>query len=783
MPQQLTTETENNFIKGLVTEATGMNFPENACTQTENCVFSLIGDVTRRFGFDFEPNFKYNTVANSNAAINTYKWNNAGGDGESQIVVVQIGTTIYFYLSSAVTATTSTSSNLLSSTVDIATYVAQGGTFDATQECQFTDGNGYLFITHPSIDPAYCTFINGVIASNPITIQIRDFVGAVESGNPAVTARPLTLTSTHNYNLINQGWSSATAWNFTSTSRINNIIQPGGSMTFNDAPSGLPITPGTQIQVTGGIATPNGTMTFSMLCVAQTYSGTTLFCLISGFSQTGQFNGPFLSEIWYVQPAASANYISEWSQQVVNFPSNADVWWQFKNSSGVFNPAVTIANVTLSSPAPQGSLILNAFNQNFSAVSGVPGLGTTITTARPRTCAWFQGRTWYAGCDASENNAGPGANAFYTWTENIYFSQIITQGDSSSFGKCYQTNDPTSENLFDLLDTDGGVITIPGCGAIYKLFPIANGMIVFAANGVWFITGSQGIGFAATDYTVTKLSQVQSISGTSFVNVLGLPYFWNEEGIYAVTPSQGGQLSVEPITVGTILTFYNNIPQSSRKYARGTYDPINYIIQWCYLSTVETSVTNRYQFDSILTLNTYNKAFYPYSFVGTTPKICGIQYISSPGDSNAPDPIIQYLVQTPSNQFTFAEEFNEDYLDYFSFDGVGVNYTSFFVTGYKIRGQAIKRFQPQYIRVLSRTNAAESAYTFQVMWDYANQTNSNRWSTIQYVYLTDTRFDFLARRHKVRGNGYALQYKISSVQGQPFDIIGWSAIDTVNTGT
>jgi hypothetical protein len=62
VPQQLGTTTENNFTKGLITEATGLNFPENAATSTDNCQYTLIGDVTRRLGIDREVNFSPNPV-------------------------------------------------------------------------------------------------------------------------------------------------------------------------------------------------------------------------------------------------------------------------------------------------------------------------------------------------------------------------------------------------------------------------------------------------------------------------------------------------------------------------------------------------------------------------------------------------------------------------------------------------------------------------------------------------------------------------------------------------
>src|ERR1700735_1264596 len=100
MPQQIISSTENNFTKGLLTEFTGLNFPENACTAANNTEFTLIGDVVRREGINYELNgTSFSTSRDGNAVV-TYKWNNAGGDGETQVVVTQIGGNLYFYTSS-----------------------------------------------------------------------------------------------------------------------------------------------------------------------------------------------------------------------------------------------------------------------------------------------------------------------------------------------------------------------------------------------------------------------------------------------------------------------------------------------------------------------------------------------------------------------------------------------------------------------------------------------------------------------------------------------------------
>src|SRR5882762_2284876 len=609
MPQQLTTAIENNFTKGLITESTGLNFPENAATSTDNCVYTLVGDTTRRLGFDFELNHAFNPVTEANKAKNTYKWNNASGDGQTQVVVVQIGSVLYFYKSSTATVTSPLSTQLLSSTVDLSTFLPAGSSNDpSTLECQFTDGNGYLFIFHPYLNPFYCTLSADIITSNIINVRIRDFIGANESNIPD-TFRPSSLNNLHQYNLVNQGWSAAPVWNASSTTLIS--IQIGGNSVFKDIPAGLPANIGDPVNINGTIvATDKGVEThynFWIYGVITAYFGNTMQVTVSSYTG-GTFSVVISSEQWYLRAGASNNYTSTWFAAIANYPSNSDVWWQFKDLTGVFNPGTQIGNVTLSSPAPKGSMILDAFNQDYSGTSGTPGLGITSTNLRPKTGCWFQGRIWFAGLDDSKSNVGPANNATYSWTENIYFSQIAVS--PTQFGKCYQTNDPTSETLFDVLPTDGGVIQIQGCGSVYKLFPIENGLLVFAANGIWFITGSQGIGFSASDYTITNISYVKSISGTSFVNVQGLPFFWNEEGIYQVMPSQKGGLEVNPITVGTILGFYLDIPVASRKYARGDYNPIDYLIQWTYRSTDESGITTRYQFDRILNYNTYNKAFF-----------------------------------------------------------------------------------------------------------------------------------------------------------------------------
>jgi hypothetical protein len=264
-----------------------------------------------------------------------------------------------------------------------------------------------------------------------------------------------------------------------------------------------------------------------------------------------------------------------------------------------------------------------------------------------------------------------------------------------------------------------------------------------------------------------------------------LPYFWNEDGIYCVAQQQGGGLAVEPITVGTIETLYDNIPLSSKKLARGSYHPIDYTIQWIYKDTEATTLDDSYNFNRILNYNVYNKAFFTYTVDITSAAINSIQYVVGPGGSNVPPSAFKYWCSSQdfgSNyKFTFADEHDPNLVDWAS-TTKPIDVNSFFITGYKIRGQAIRKFQPQYVMVWRKINDAATGYKFQGIWDYANDPNSGRYSTEETVFQNTSRYDNVHRRHKIRGHGYTLQFRISSIPGVPFEIIGWSVIDTVNQG-
>jgi hypothetical protein len=204
MPIKRGVTVDNNFIGGRVTQATGLNFPENACSDELNCIFNERGFVYRRPSFDFEQNFATNTVETGNVAITTYLWRNASDDANTNLIVKQIGGTLYFYLTNSVLGV---SPNIIAGTVNLTTFIPSGGSSPVLTECQFASGLGKLFVVHPNLTPFAVNYdVNSqVISTTPINIKIRDLQGITDTV-ASTTDRPSVLSDAHKYNLFNQGW-------------------------------------------------------------------------------------------------------------------------------------------------------------------------------------------------------------------------------------------------------------------------------------------------------------------------------------------------------------------------------------------------------------------------------------------------------------------------------------------------------------------------------------------------------------------------------------------------
>ena len=507
------------------------------------------------------------------------------------------------------------------------------------------------------------------------------------------------------------------------------------------------------------------------------------------------------------------------------YPGNNKQWWVAKAQNedkdgdkqhdiGDFLPEILEKTFAGNTRAPRGHYILNAFRKDRSAVAGLSGqLPIDEKFYRPNSTCFFSGRVWWAAAD------------------KVYYSQIIVDSRKKA-GMCYQEADPTSEDINDLIATDGGVIPIAEARDIQRIMPLSNGVMVFATNGLWFISGGQGA-FSATDIMLDKVSAIGTSYPNTIVQVADTIFWWSEVGIHALEQASGqfgpipGKFGNDSISEQTIQTFYNNIPDDAKRHAKGIYDPKINVVQWMYSDNASYQT-----YDKILNFDVTLQAFYPWEVSepegSSAPRVVGAildvnQLVASVEDDvvdNNSEVVtdisldnvtvlvynttvedrptnITYLTSVGSN-LTFSQFTNREFVDWEAHDSVGLPYLSFMETGYELLEDAMRKKQTVRVFVHFRRTEDDisnplSSCTFRTKWDWSANSFSNKWSRPVEAYRPRTMrlpttadlesgFPVVTSNNKVRGSGKAVQFRFeTSERGKNFDLLGWSVAYAGNT--
>lgn len=492
--------------------------------------------------------------------------------------------------------------------------------------------------------------------------------------------------------------------------------------------------------------------------------------------------------------AVSPDPVIQYFNIVGAYPANNQQWWLARSDLddttrnlkvGDFMPELLQKMYMGNMRAPRGHYILNAFNKDRSSISGIPSLTTETTSERPSTVSFFSGRVWYA-CNST-----------------VYFSQILQTKQQA--GRCYVDADPTSENISDPVATDGGVIPIPEASKIIRLTPHGGGILVFARNGVWYITGTAS-GFSALDISVNKVSPIGCRSPFSVIETDSAVMWWSDIGIMGVTQTKDGQFG--PVTSGlqsinmtepTIHSFYNEISDSVRSEVQGVYDGKTNVVYWLYRSE-DTPLT---QYDRVLALDLSLGSFYPWKFslIGSGPVIKGFFIGNRDNSYTIPTDLrpsqVEYLTMTgglsgSQASLRVAQVRSGKFVDWFSHNSTGVVFSSYIETGYELFDDAMRRKNITYLfTYLTRTETSAtlgvpdypSACTLQVKWDWSTSETANKWTTPVSVYRNNrlildspnTGFGMVISKNKIRGNGKAIQFRYETNEaGKNFDLNGWA---------
>lgn len=489
-----------------------------------------------------------------------------------------------------------------------------------------------------------------------------------------------------------------------------------------------------------------------------------------------------------------ATQIAAYHSALTRYPSNSQVWWGGKDNTGDFAPAELVKQFFGNTRAPRGHYVVEAFNIDRDAVSGLSGVPGRVSTTRPKSVGFFSGRVWW-GHD-----------------NDVFFSQVLE--DRRQAGNCYQEADPTSEYLSDLIESDGGQIPIPEAVEIERLVPFGDGMLVFAANGVWNIRGTDA-GFTARDYAVSKVSSIGLDSPESVVEAGSTIFWWSKIGIQAIKQNEGmfgpisNSFNTSNITETTIQTFYNEgVDPVARLRVKGRYDPTNNIVQWLFN---DGTIPGDYFYNRILNFDMTLEAFYPWTVARSNsagPYLCG-SYISQAINETRRNRLTRYIALVPNNGeycVAFCEFKSFNFTDWDQFDPAP--YESYLITGYELMEDAMRDKELSHIHTyFNKTETTfvdegdgdysvdrPSSCKFQVRWDWADSAASGKWTREVEAYrhrrmppvnTANLAFDngsaIVISKNRIRGHGRAIQFKFSSDKvGHDFDLLGWAAQYTGN---
>lgn len=203
MTRQTSLVEVNNFVAGLVTEASPLNFPPNSSLDEVNFVLRRDGSRRRRLGIDFEGGYSIVNTPYSlmeGGVMQAFRWDNAGGDERRSFIVVQVANALYVFDGTTAVISGSPLYNTSFST-------------DGSKRFSFAVVDGILVVANGSSKIVLLKYDDGVFTEELTSLKIRDLFG-VEDIYGGVNLREGSNISkriggqshAHVYNLRNQTW-------------------------------------------------------------------------------------------------------------------------------------------------------------------------------------------------------------------------------------------------------------------------------------------------------------------------------------------------------------------------------------------------------------------------------------------------------------------------------------------------------------------------------------------------------------------------------------------------
>jgi hypothetical protein len=748
-----------SFIKGLVTEANELTFPDSASVDEQNFVLNRDGSRSRRLGVDYEELYQLNSTGLVTADIAEGKqsfhlWESPGGDTTVSLGIVRIKNRLWFLD----LLTSNPSANLKNS----GNYITISGLSNAKLETAVIN-NKCILVSEDLANPVLLTYntSTGAVTQTTITLKIRDLFGVDDgyaddfrpagwnTGSSSLTA----ITAAHKYNLRNQGWNPNIEF-------------------FNEG-------------------TVQGTPTDAIDLCAR--------------SLNFDYKYPSNSDVWTLGKNTNPSSGDYEKFSATTLKKNSHSRYRVSRGSFVID-AFNRGSSRMSESDVSSGLVQDQDTGKLTTVASYAqrifysGVTSSITGADARSPN-YSGYIFFTRvvksdedlekCYQEADPTDPGINDI-----------IASDGGTIQIPEATRIVKIASSQASLLVFCENGIWEVYGDtgGFLATSFQASK----ISTNG---ITNANSVVSVGGNFVYWSKAGIYSLSPDSASGR------FRAESI-SLTTIQSLYLQIPEVAKNHCKGYYDEKENRVRWLYNDSdsYSETNYInnytkelvydltLQAWYINVISPLASNSpYIADYVAipgyAITTVEEAVY-----------AGTDLVQTPTDDVVVDSSIQTARSTQfsfltikGTQFTISKYKDDSFKDWVTADGTGADYSSYLITGYELFDDILKPKQVPYIFFyfkrtedgfsdvsgnLELTN--KSSCLVQAQWNWADSANSGKWGTQFQAYRllrnyipsgSADPFNYgdgvIVTKNKLRGSGKTLSLKISSEAGKDMKILGW----------
>ena len=748
----------NNFVQGLITEASPLNFPPNATVDESNFVLNRDGTRNRRLGMDLDNAFAYIPSSMSvqdmeKNPVAPFKWTNVAGNSALNFLAVQSGLQLMIFdLGVDNLSADGLIGNLSLGTVG----------FTNVTPFSYASVDGKLIVAGGSYNIAIISYKDGLFDTVTKPLLVRDVWGLqvkednrYETDNQfrGITASP---HSSHRYNLYNQSWGIPRKTPF-------NVFEDPVSVysTLGKYPSNSEtVWPGMQFKPVAAGNPPEELMYVEL------------------------YEQAFGSDV----KAAKGHYIID----------------------------------LLRRGASRSNNILRAVEKHPELFMKGIATPADITPGGATAVCEFAGRVFYAGFSGDVidgDSRSPSLSNHILFSQLVKSTNDLLKCYQDGDPTSRENNDLIdTDGGFIRLSGAEGIVGMVNLGSVlivfakngvwvvsggsdygfsatnYKAERVSNFGVIgrnsivqdgaralyWSEDGIYAIVKDQFGSYSSeniTQKTIQKLyDAIPSVSKSNAMGIfdpIGKKLRWVYHTGERFSPESESKELILDLTLGAFYQF---------TLGRIDVNPIEVMAPFTSVPfVVRTTQATVKSFDNIVLSNS-ESVIVPYEFQDSVLQTT--RYL-----------IVRYLFGLP--YLTFGLYNNTSFRDWESVDGAGVDAAAYLVTGAVTAGDSSVAKQMPYLTLhFNRTESGvdtllepqnQSACLVQSQWDWSNSANSNKWSSKFQGYrqrkaylpegaddVYDTGFQLVTTKNKIRGRGRAFALRMETEPAKDCQIVGWS---------